>query len=53
MTVEIVALPALLPFGTAIFVLVVAGASAIAKSIRYYISRHGRVSFDSSYLQKK
>jgi hypothetical protein len=51
-----VPVPALLPSGTAIFVLVVARASgiaiAIAKLIRYYISGYGRAAFDSSYLQK-
>jgi hypothetical protein len=44
LTVAIVAFPAMLAFGTAIFVLAISGASAIGltKAIRYYFSRHGR-----------
>ena len=44
LTVAIVALPAMLPFSTAIFVLAVAATSAIAiaKPIRYYFSRRTR-----------
>lgn len=44
LAVAMVTFPAMLPFGTAVFVLAIAGASAIAiaKAIRYYLSRHGR-----------
>lgn len=44
LAVAMVAFPAMLPFGTGVFVLAIAGASAIAiaKAIRYYFSRHGR-----------
>lgn len=44
LAVAMVAFPAMLPFGTGVFVLAIAGASAIAiaKAIRYYLSRHGR-----------
>jgi type IV secretory pathway TrbD component len=44
LTVSIVALPAMLSFGTAIFVMALAATSAIAiaKPMRYYFSRHAR-----------
>lgn len=44
LAVAMVAFPAMLPLGTTVFVLAIAGASAIAiaKAIRYYLSRHGR-----------
>ena len=53
MAVTLVALPAILPFTTAMFTLAVAGASAIvsAKTVRYFLSR-SRALIDSLYFQK-
>jgi hypothetical protein len=53
MAATLVALPAMLPFTTAMFALAVAGASAIAsaKTMRYFFSR-SRVLIDSLYFQK-
>ena len=53
MAATLVALPAMLPFTTAMFALAVAGASAIAsaKTMRYFFSR-SRALIDSLYFQK-
>lgn len=53
MAVTLVALPAILPFTTAMFTLAVAGASAImsAKTVKHFFSR-SRALIDSLYFQK-